>query len=68
MMKSGSIMSSQNLLKAAATVLHKRIIMWSQEEITSFEPHYTVNSMNEEEDEEPIILAHTNQGFFTAQQ
>ena len=51
MQKQGMICSNENLLKAAAVVLHKRVVLWSCEEIQVFEPERAENAMNEEEDE-----------------
>ncbi len=33
MQKTGMLLTAQNLLRAAAIVLHKRIVLWSSEEI-----------------------------------
>lgn len=39
MQTQGMTCSNENLLKAAAVVLHKRVVLWSCEEIEVFEPN-----------------------------
>lgn len=48
MQKQGMICSNENLLKAAAAVLHKRVVFWSREEIQVYESENAEHAMDEE--------------------